>query len=288
MAGQPRAALLAEVGDYEALIVRSETRVDAEVLAAGTRLKVVTRAGAGIDNIDVATATERGIVVLNTPGANTISASEHTFGMLLALVRHIPRADATLRAGAWDRRSFVGTEMRGKTLGVVGLGRIGREVTRRAQAFEMTVVAHDPFVPAAVAESLGLAMLPLDELLATADVVTLHVPLSEAVGHLLGAAELARMKRGAFLVNCARGGLVDEQALHAALTSGHLAGAALDVFEHEPATGSPLFGLPNVVVTPHISGPSLPEEIAPIFNENLRRFLRGRPLRGRVDIRRGY
>jgi D-3-phosphoglycerate dehydrogenase len=206
MAGQPRAALLAELGDYAALIVRSETRVDAEVLAAGMRLKVITRAGAGIDNIDVAAATERGIVVLNTPGANTISASEHTFGMLLALVRHIPRADATLRAGAWDRRSFVGTEMRGKTLGVVGLGRIGREVTRRAQAFEMTVVAHDPFVPAAVAESLGLAMLPLDELLATADIVTLHVPLSEAVGHLLGAAELARMKRGAFLISAARGG----------------------------------------------------------------------------------
>jgi D-3-phosphoglycerate dehydrogenase len=254
--GQSRAALLDGIGQYDALIVRSETRVDAEVLAAGARLRVVTRAGAGIDNIDVAAATERGIVVLNTPGANTISATEHTFGMLLALVRHIPRADAALRGGVWDRRGYMGTELRGKTLGILGLGRIGREVARRAQAFEMTVVAHDPFVPAAVAESLGLTVLPLDEVLATADVVTLHLPLSDEVEHLIGADRLARMKRGAFLVNCARGGLVDERALYEALASGHLGGAALDVFEREPATDSPLFTLPNVVVTPHIAASS--------------------------------
>lgn len=254
--GQSRADLLAALGAFDALIVRSETRVDAELLAAGARLKVVTRAGAGIDNIDVATATERGIVVLNTPGANTISATEHTFGMLLALVRHIARADAALRAGHWDRRGFIGTELRGKALGIVGLGRIGREIARRAQAFEMTVLAHDPFVPAAVGENLGLTMLPLDDLLAAADVVTLHVPLTDDATHLLDAARLRRLKPGAFLINCARGGLVDEHALYDALQAGQLAGAALDVFEHEPATASPLFALPNVVVTPHIAASS--------------------------------
>jgi D-3-phosphoglycerate dehydrogenase len=256
MTGRPRAALPAAIAEVEALIVRSETTVDAALLTAGRHLRVVTRAGAGIDNIDVAAATERGIVVLNTPGANTISATEHAFGMILALARQIPRADASLRGGVWDRRSFVGAELHGKTLGVLGLGRIGREIARRAQAFEMTVVAHDPFVPAAVAEGLGLTMMALDEVLAVADVVTLHLPLNDEVTHLIGAERLARMKPSAFLVNCARGGLVDEAALYAALSAGRLAGAALDVFEREPTTDSPLFQLPNVVVTPHIAASS--------------------------------
>jgi D-3-phosphoglycerate dehydrogenase len=254
--GQARVDLLAAIPQFDALIVRSETRVDREVLQAGTRLMVVTRAGAGIDNIDVAAATERGIVVLNTPGANTISATEHAFGLMLALARHIARADAALRAGRWDRRSFVGMELHNKTLGIVGLGRIGREMARRAQAFEMTVIAHDPFVPATVAESLGLSLLPLDDLLATADVVTLHVPLSDGSGHLLDRARLALMQPTALLINCARGGLVDEVALHDALVSKRLAGAALDVFEHEPLTASPLLGLESVVVTPHIAASS--------------------------------
>lgn len=255
--GRSRAELLRAIGGYEALIVRSETKVDAELLAAGERLRVVTRAGAGIDNIDVETATARGIVVLNTPGANTISATEHTFGMMLALVRHIPRGDGALRAGVWERKALMGTELRGKALGILGLGRIGREIARRAQSFEMDILAYDPYVPAAVVESLGIAMLPLDEVLAQADIVTLHLPLSDEVEHLFDAARLARLKRGAFLINCARGGLVDEAALYEALTSGHLAGAALDVFEREPITDSPLFRLPNVVVTPHIAASSV-------------------------------
>ena len=284
--GWARAELLAAIGDYDALIVRSETRVDAAVLAAGKRLRVVTRAGAGIDNIDVEAATQRGIVVLNTPGANTISATEHTFGLLLALVRHIPRADALLRGGRWERKSLLGTELRGKTLGVVGLGRIGREIARRAQAFDMAVLGYDPYVPAAVAESLGITMLPLDDLVARADVVTLHLPLTGEVEHLFDAARLARMQRGAFLINCARGGLVDEAALHAALTSGHLAGAALDVFEQEPTTDSPLFGLPNVVVTPHIAASSVEaqENVGLAAVESTLAALRGELVENAVNL----
>lgn len=257
LAGRPRAEIMVAVVEADALIVRSETRVDSELLSAGQRLRVVTRAGAGIDNIDVAAATERGIVVLNTPGANTIAATEHTLGMMLSLIRHIPQADAAVRRGRWERRAFMGHELHGKTLGVVGLGRIGREVARRAQAFEMAVIAFDPFVTATVADSLGVTMVDLAALLAQSDLVTLHLPLNEGNRPLIGAAELATMKADAYLINCARGGLVDETALHSALMAGRLAGAALDVFGQEPLVDSPLTELSNVVLTPHIAASSV-------------------------------
>ncbi len=254
--GLAREELLAILPGYDALIVRSETKVTAEVLRAGTKLRVVARAGVGTDNIDVAAATERGILVLNTPGPNSIAAAEHTLAVTLSLLRHVARADASLRAGKWERKAFVGSELYRKTLGVVGLGRIGREVTSRARAFGMEVLIYDPYVSAAAAEALGATAAPLDALLERADIVTLHLPLLPETRGILGARELARMKRGAFLINCARGGLVDEAALHAALVGGHLAGAGLDVFEREPPTDSPLLTLPNVVVTPHLAASS--------------------------------
>jgi D-3-phosphoglycerate dehydrogenase len=255
--GLPRKELLAILPEYDALIVRSETKVTAEVLAAGTRLRVVTRAGVGTDNIDVPAATERGIAVLNTPGPNSIAAAEHTLAVTLATLRHIPLADASLRAGKWERKQFVGSELYRKTLGVVGLGRIGREVTSRARAFGMDVLIYDPYVSAATAEALGATALPLDAVLAGADIVTLHLPLLPETKGIIGARELARMKQGAFLINCARGGLVDEAALYEALTNGHLGGAGLDVYEQEPPIGSPLLTLSNVTVTPHLAASSV-------------------------------
>ncbi len=254
--GLPPDELRRVLPDYDALIVRSETKVTAEILAAGARLRVVTRAGVGTDNIDVAAATERGVLVLNTPGPNTIAAAEHALALTLALLRHIPRADASLRAGRWERKAFVGRELHRKTLGILGLGRIGREVAIRARAFGAELLVYDPFVPPAAAEAVGARALPLDDVLARADIVTLHLPLLPETRGLLGARELARMKPGAYLVNCARGGIVDEDALAGALRGGHLAGAALDVFAQEPLTASPLFDLPNTVLTPHLAASS--------------------------------
>ncbi len=246
------AELLERIPECDALIVRSASQVTAEVLAAGRRLKVVGRAGVGVNNIDVEAATQRGIVVVNVPDGNTIAATEHTFALLLALARRVPDAVASLRAGRWERQTFVGTELRGKTLGVIGLGRIGQEVSRRAQAFGMNVCGYDPFLPAERAEAMGIRFLPVDQVLAAADVVTVHTPLTRETRGLIGEHELAAMRSGAWIINCARGGIIDEQALHAALVSGHLGGAALDVFVDEPAGANPLVHLPNVVATPHL------------------------------------
>ena len=244
---------LAEVlPGYDALVVRSATRVTAELLAAADGLKVVGRAGIGVDNVDVAAATERGILVVNAPTANVVSATEHTFAMLLALARKVPRAHASLSGGAWDRKSWVGLELQGKTLGVVGFGRIGQRVAARARAFEMAVLAFDPFLDPAVARKLDVELLPLAEVLSRSDVVTLHTPLTDQTRDLIGAGELATMKPGALLVNCGRGGVVDEAALLAALDEGRLAGAALDVFAEEPPSDFTLMRHPKVVVTPHI------------------------------------
>ncbi len=240
------------IDGYDALVVRSATRVDAELLAAGRALKVVARAGIGVDNVDVAAATERGILVVNAPTANLISATEHTFALLLALARNIPAADASVRAGEWERKRFQGRELMGKTLGVVGLGRIGQAVAARARAFEMRVMAHDPYLDPAVARRLDIELRGLDELLAEADAVTLHLPLSDGTRNLIDAERLGRMKPGALLVNCARGGIVDEAALLAALEEGRLAGAALDVFAQEPPADLALAAHPRVVATPHI------------------------------------
>ena len=248
----PEPELVAAITDFDALVVRSETKVTAPVLEAGRRLRVVGRAGVGVDNIDVATATRLGVLVVNAPRGNIIAAAEHAVGLLLSTARLIPQADASVRAGEWARAKFVGTEIRGKTLGIVGLGNIGGEVAKRAQGLEMEVIAFDPAVPAERADQLGVELVSLDELLRRADFISIHAPLVDATRGLIGAEQLARVKDSAILVNAARGGIVDEQALHDALSSGRLRAAAMDVFEAEPVGDSPLLRLPNFVATPHI------------------------------------
>jgi len=249
----PRAELLARIAEYHALIVRSDTRVDAEAIARGEKLRVIGRAGIGVDTIDVDAATHRGIIVMNTPQANTTATCEHTMAMMLALARNIPQADASLRRGEWTRGKFMGVQLHGKTLGIIGLGRIGTQVARRAQAFGMEVIAYDPYVSEEAARANKVLLVSLDELLAQSDFVTLHSSLTPGTRGLLDAAAIAKMKAGARVINVARGALVDIQALSDALTSGKLAGAALDVFEDEPPPPDlPLLKLPNVVVTPHL------------------------------------
>ena len=244
------------LADADALVVRSMTKVTADLLRAGKKLKVVGRAGIGVDNVDVEAATELGILVVNAPTANLMSATEHTFALLLALARRVPAADASLKGGGWERSRFQGQELQGKTLGVVGFGRIGQQVAERARGFEMEVVAYDPFLDPAAAARLRVELLPLEELLATSDVVTLHVPLTEQTRNLLDRPRLAD-EPGALLVNCARGGLVDEEALLELLESGHLGGAALDVFAEEPPKDLGLVRHPKVVATPHLGAQTL-------------------------------
>jgi len=238
--------------DYDALVVRSGVKVDAEAISAATRLRVVGRAGVGVDNIDVAAATAAGILVVNAPTANTIAAAELTVGLIYALSRNIAAADASLRRGEWRRADFVGTELRGKTLGIIGLGKIGLAVAERARAMEMVILGSDPFVDAAAAAARAIELLEIDELLRRSDVVTLHVPLNDATRGLIDEKALRSMKATAFLVNVARGGVVDEAALAAALGEGRLGGAAIDVYEHEPPRDSPLLTAPNTVLTPHL------------------------------------
>jgi D-3-phosphoglycerate dehydrogenase len=244
--------LLAAVADADALIVRSATKVTADVLAAGKNLKVVGRAGIGLDNVDVPAATRAGVMVVNAPQSNVISAAEHTVALILAQARNIPRADEALRAGRWERNRFTGAELYGKTLGVVGLGRIGTLVAHRLHAFGMRLVAYDPYVSPERAAQMDVELLELDDVLAQADIVSVHLPKTAETVGLIGEAALARMKPGARIVNVARGGIVDELALAKAVESGHLGGAAVDVFAEEPTTASPLFELEAVVVTPHL------------------------------------
>ena len=245
--------LAGALADVDAVIVRSSTRITRESLLETQRLKVIGRAGVGVDNIDVGAATERGIAVLNAPSGNTISAAELTITLLLAVLRRVPAADASMKRGEWDRTSFAGSELHGKTLGLVGAGRIGGEVARRARAFGMRVIVYDPFLSEERARALEVELVSLDDVLARADVLSLHTPLTEKTAGLIGDAQLARMKKTAVLVNAARGGVVDEGALHRALSEDRIAGAALDVFEQEPLPGDhPLRALPNVVLTPHL------------------------------------
>lgn len=246
--------LIARIADLDALIVRSQTKVTAKALAAAAHLKVIGRAGVGVDNVNVEAATERGIVVMNTPGGNTISTAEHTFSLLLSLARKIPQAHASILAGKWDRKSFEGTELCHKTLGIIGMGRIGGEVARRAIAFGMNVIAFDPYLLPSRARSLQVELAEnLPALLARADFITVHMPLTSETTKILNEKTLALCKPGVRIINCARGGLVDEAALLAALQSGHVAGAALDVYEKEPLPEDfPFRALPNVVLTPHL------------------------------------
>ncbi|OIP26247.1 MAG: phosphoglycerate dehydrogenase [Dehalococcoidia bacterium CG2_30_46_9] len=240
------------IADYDALIVRSKTQVSADVIELGENLKVIGRAGVGIDNIDVDVATRKGIVVVNAPTGNTISATEHTLALMLALARNIPQANNELKKGKWEREKFTGTELRNKTLGIIGLGNVGSELAKRVQAFEMHILAYDPFVSEDYAQRLKVTLVSLDRLLKEADFITLHVPLTTMTEKLIGAAELAMMKPTARIINCARGGLIDEEALLKAIQEGKIAGAAFDVFSREPLTDSPLFKEDRIVVTPHL------------------------------------
>ncbi|MGH2656463.1 MAG: phosphoglycerate dehydrogenase [Actinomycetota bacterium] len=247
------AGLVEAIGGYHALVVRSQTKVDAAVVQAGANLKVIARAGIGLDNVDVEAATRRGVMVVNAPQSNILSAAEHTVALLLALARNVPRADATLRSGEWDRERLQGVELHGKTLGIVGLGRVGTMVAQRALAFGMRLIGYDPYVSRERARELSIELMPdLGALLVQSDFVTVHLPRTAETEGLIGQRELALMKEGARIVNTARGGIVDEDALAEALRSGRLSGAALDVFSEEPVTEHPLFELSNTVVTPHL------------------------------------
>ncbi len=250
--GPDRPKLLEAVADADALLVRSATTVDAEVIAAAPKLKIVARAGVGLDNVDVDAATARGVLVVNAPTSNIHSAAEHALALLLSAARQVPAADATLREHTWKRSSFSGTEIFGKTVGVVGLGRIGQLVAARLAAFGTHILAYDPYVSSARAAQIGIELVSLDELLSRADFISVHLPKTKETAGLLGKENLAKTKPGVIIVNAARGGLIDEQALADAITSGHVRGAGLDVFSTEPCTDSPLFELPQVVVTPHL------------------------------------
>src|SRR5438270_4653129 len=240
------------IGEYDGLAIRSNTKVTAKLLEKATRLKVVGRAGIGVDNVDIPAATARGIIVMNTPFGNSITTAEHAIAMMFALAREIPAADASTQAGKWEKNRFMGVEITGKVLGVIGCGNIGSIVAERAIGLHMRVIAYDPFLSPERAQDIGVEKVDLDDLLARADFITWHTPLTAQTKNILSAENLAKTKKGVRIVNCARGGLADERALRALLDSGHVAGAGFDVFGHEPATGNPLFGHPNAVCTPHL------------------------------------
>jgi D-3-phosphoglycerate dehydrogenase len=244
---------LAEIiGEYDGLAIRSATKVTAKLLERATKLKVVGRAGIGVDNVDIAAATARGVIVMNTPFGNSITTAEHAIALMFALARQIPTADASTQAGKWEKNRFMGVEITGKTLGIIGCGNIGTNVAARGIGLKMRVIAYDPFLGEERAVEIGVEKVELDDLLARADIITLHTPLTAQTKNIISAQNIAKTKKGVRIINCARGGLVDEAALRAALDSGHVAGAAFDVFVEEPATANPLFGHPNVVATPHL------------------------------------
>ncbi|MDO8688317.1 MAG: phosphoglycerate dehydrogenase, partial [Dehalococcoidales bacterium] len=263
-------------------LVRSQTQVTAAVIEAGKKLQVIGRAGVGVDNIDVEEATRRGIVVVNAPTGNTISAAEHTIALMLSLARHIPQANASLKSGLWRRNDFVGTEVRNKTLGIIGLGNVGSEVARRARGLEMKIIAYDPFISADYARNLQVEFVPLKQLLSESDFITLHIPLIESTQGLIGAKELALVKPTVRILNVARGGLIDEEALVKALQEKRVAGAAIDVFVKEPTTQSILFGENNIIVTPHLGASTaeaqvtvardVAEQIVAVFNGEAARY----------------
>ena len=249
-----RADLLSAVADADALIIRSGVTADAALITQAPRLKAIARAGVGVDNVDLAAATQADIVVMNTPGGNTISTAEHTFGLMIAMSRHIPQGHQSLAEGRWDRKLYSGIELKGKTLGIIGLGRIGQAIATRAQAFEMTVIAHDPYLPPAVAAAIDVPLLPLAEVYARADFLTFHAMVTDETRGMVNANSIAQMKAGVRIINAARGALINSADLADALRSGVVAGAALDVYEQEPPPADhPLIGLPNVVHTPHLA-----------------------------------
>ncbi|MEK7247337.1 MAG: phosphoglycerate dehydrogenase, partial [Chloroflexota bacterium] len=283
--GQKPEELKKCVNGYDALVVRSETKITREILDATTHLQVVGRAGVGVDNIDVAAATEKGVVVVNAPTGNTTSAAEHAIALMMSLARRIPDANVSLKSGKWERGKFLGMEVRDKTLGVVGLGQVGSEVARRARGLEMRVIAYDPFVAEERAKNLGAELVSMDELLAQSDFITVHTTLTEGTKHLIGADEIAKTKPTVRLINTARGGIIDEAALVEALKSGRIAAAAIDVFEKEPITDHPLFVLDNVIVTPHLgaSTAEAQERVAVDVAHQVVAVLNGQPARWAVN-----
>jgi D-3-phosphoglycerate dehydrogenase len=250
--GVPKEELVEKIADADAVMVRSKPKLTKDILEQAKRLKVIGRAGVGVDNIDVDFATKKGIIVVNAPAASTTTVAEHTFGMILALARKLPHAAANVKSGNWDKKRFMGTELRGKTLGVIGIGRIGSRVADIGRAFAMEVIAFDPYISSETAKKTGIKLVEFDGLLRSSDFITLHIPRTEKTTGLIGKKELESMKPSAYLVNCARGGIVDEKALYNALKNGVIAGAALDVFKKEPPEGSPLLDLENFIGTPHL------------------------------------
>jgi D-3-phosphoglycerate dehydrogenase len=275
------------IGGYDALIVRSQSRVTADLIDRATNLRVVGRAGTGVDNIDVGAATQRGIVVMNAAAGNTVTTAEHTMAMLLSLARQIPQAVNSTRAGRWEKGKFLGVELMGKTLGIIGLGRIGAAVAERARAFGMGILAYDPYFTTEAAHELGIDMIALDDLIARADFITLHTPLTDETRYLINAAAIDKMKSGVRLVNCARGGLIDEQALADAIRAGKVAGAALDVFEQEPTpVENPLLALDQVITTPHLGASTTEAQlgVATMIAEQVLDYLKHGTVRGAVNM----
>lgn len=279
--------LIEIIGEYDALLVRSQTTVTKEIMEAGTKLQVIGRAGVGVDNIDLDAATQQGIIIINAPDGNTITTCEHTFAMMISLARHIPQAYTKTVGGTWDRKSFLGVELRNKKLGVFGLGRIGIEVAKRASAFGMTILGFDPFMSEERAEQLGIQLASLDEIIKQADFITVHTPLTNETRHMISKEEFAVMKPGMRIVNCARGGIIDETALVEAIDEGIVAGAAFDVFEEEPpAADHPFFDHPNIIVTPHLGASTLEaqENVAIDVSEQVIHILRNEPFKNAVNI----
>ena len=279
--------LLASVAEYDGLIVRSASKVTREVINAAKKLKIIGRAGVGVDNIDVAAATEKGIIVINSPGGNTIAATEHTMCMMLAMCRHVAIANETTQKGEWNRKKYTGIELKGKTLGIVGLGRIGAGIAKRAQAFEMRVIGYDPYVTVERAQNMGVELVDLDGIIAQSDIVTVHMPLTAETRGMFNAQNIARMKKGVRFVNCARGGIIDEQALADAVKSGQVAGAAVDVFTSEPlAENNPLRGVPGIVITPHLGASTVEAQIGVSVDvaEGIVAALKGEPVMTAVNM----
>jgi len=278
--------MMAILGDYDALIVRSQTKVTAAIIEAGRKLQVIARAGVGIDNVDVEAATRCGVVVVNAPTGNTVSAAEHTIALLLASARNIPQANASLKGGQWKRSEFMGTELRGKTLGIIGLGNVGSEVAKRALGFEMKLVGIDPLVSVEYANKLQVELVDLPRLLKESDFITLHLPLTPQTRNIIGANELALCKPTARIINCARGGLIDDEALVKAVKDKKLAGAAIDVFEKEPCTQSILFGADSIIVTPHLGASTTEAQIlaARDVAEQIVDVFRGQPARSAINV----
>jgi D-3-phosphoglycerate dehydrogenase len=274
------------IGDYDALMVRSQTKVTADIIEAGRKLLVIARAGVGIDNVDIEAATRCGVVVVNAPTGNTVSAAEHTIALLLASARNIPQANTSLKSRQWNRNKFMGTELRGKTLGIIGLGNVGSEVARRAQGFDMELFSVDPLVSVEYAKKLQVELVDMKRLLKESDFITLHLPLNPQTRNIISAKDLAQCKPTARIINCARGGLIDEEALVKAIQDGKLAGAAIDVFEKEPCTQSILFSVENIIVTPHLGASTTEAQVlaARDVAEQIIDVFRGQPARSAINV----